>query len=215
MDALLETLTPAEAALVADVSVRDVNRVIDEQILPDNFYSTRQTRSFRSEACVFISFYFRTADRLTAEERQRTIRTAGRHGLDWTSASNRSVQDDFLTIDLSPFWKSTHDRLRRLSAAREMVSIDSEVLGGTPVIKGTRIPVHDVAASVVAGLPMERILAAYPGLSQEQVKLAALFAEANPQRGRPRHRSSPPAGAVILSSRRKLRGEIRHDEAAH
>jgi hypothetical protein len=37
------------------------------------------------------------------------------------------------------------------------------------------------------------------------VELAALFAEANPQRGRPRQRIVAPAGAKIISSRRKLR----------
>ena len=205
VDTLLKVLTPAEAAFVAGVSIRDVHRVIDEQILPHSLYSTQQARSLRSEACAFISFYFQAADRLTAEERQRTIRTASRHCLDWTAGEKCSVQDDFLTIDLSPFWKSAQERLCRLREAQEMVSAEEEVLGGTPVIKGTRVPVYDVAASVSAGLPKERILAAYPSLNGNQVELAALFAEANPQRGRPRHRPSPPAGAVIVSSRRKLR----------
>jgi len=54
--------------------------------------------------------------------------------------------------------------------------------GGTPVIQGTRIPVYDVAASVTAGLPMRRILSAYPGLDEEKVGLAVLYAEANLQR---------------------------------
>lgn len=42
-------------------------------------------------------------------------------------------------------------------------------------------------------------------VKRDQVELAALFAEANPQRGRPRQRMVPPAGAKIISSRRKLR----------
>ena len=205
MSAPLENLTPAEVALVSGVSIRDVNRVIDEQILPDSLYNAQPSRSFRSEACMFISFYFRAATRLTAEERQRTIRTASRRCLDWVGEEKWSVQDDFLTVDLSPFWKSAQERLRRLSEARELVSVEKEILDGTPVIKGTRIPVYDVAASVSAGFSMKRILAAYPGLNQNQVELAALFTEANPQRGRPRHRSSPPVGVVLLSSRRKLR----------
>ena len=69
----VESLTPAETAVVSGVSVRDVHRIIDEQILPDSFYNVTQSRSFKSQACVYISFYFRAADRLTAEERQRTI----------------------------------------------------------------------------------------------------------------------------------------------
>lgn len=198
------TLTPAEAAVVSGVSVRDVHRVIDEHILPDSFYEIEDARSLKSHACVFIAFYFGAADRLTSSERQRAITLASRHSSDWKS-SKKVVQDGFLTIDLTPFWKSVDERLLRLNAARAQVSTDDEILRGTPVIKGTRVPVYDVAASVAAGIPMERILSSYPSLNREQVELAALFAEANPQRGRPRRRIIPPAGAKIISTRRKLR----------
>ena len=39
---------------------------------------------------------------------------------------------------------------------------DPENLGGMPVIRGTRVLVYDLAASVKAGIPQDRILAAYP-----------------------------------------------------
>ena len=204
MAPVIDTLTPTEAAVVSGVSVRDVHRVIDEHILPESFYDTRAARSFKSHACVFIAFYFGAADRLTSEERQRTIALASRHSSDPKSPT-WIVQDEFLTIDLAPFWKSVDERLLRLNAARAQVIEDNEIVSGTPVIKGTRVPVYDVAASVAAGIPMERILSSYPSLNREKVELAVLFAEANPQRGRPRQRVVPPPGAKIISSRRKLR----------
>ncbi len=204
MNAATETLTPTEAAVVSGVSVRDVHRVIDEHILPESFYDTRDARSFKSHACVFIAFYFGAADRLTSEERQRAITLASRHSPD-TKSCTRIIQDEFLTIDLTPFWKSVDERLLRLNAARAQVMEDDEILNGTPVIKGTRVPVYDVAASVVAGISLDRILSSYPSLNREQVELAALFSEANPQRGRPKQRIVPPAGAEVISSRRKLR----------
>ena len=70
---MIESLTPSEAAVVAGVSVRDVHRMIDEHILPEALYTATQTRSFKSQACALISFYFRAANRLTSEERQGTI----------------------------------------------------------------------------------------------------------------------------------------------
>jgi uncharacterized protein (DUF433 family) len=188
MDAAIDTLTPAEAAVVAGVSVRDVHRVIDEQILPESFYDIRGGRSFRVQACVFIAFYFGAGDRLTSEERQRAIALAVRRSSGAKSFAT-IVQDGFLTIDFAPFWKSVDERLTRLNAARAQVSLDDEILGGTPVISGTRVLVYDVAASVAAGNPVERILSSYPSLNREQVELAALFAEANPQRGRPKELS--------------------------
>lgn len=200
MTAHTDSLTPAEAAVIAGVSVRDVHRMIDEHILPDRLFISADTRSFKRQACVFISFYFGAADRLTAEERQRTITLASKI-TDWAKAK-KVVQDDFLTIDLASFAKGVEDRWKRLGEARAQVVSDPEILGGASVIRGTRVPVYDVAASVVAGIPMERILSSYPSLRQEQVELAALYAEANPQRGRPRQRPVP-AGAVVLSRRRK------------
>jgi uncharacterized protein (DUF433 family) len=204
MNTLTETLTPTEAAVVSGVSVRDVHRVIDEHILPESFYDTQDARSFKSHACVFIAFYFGAADRLTSEERHRAITLASRNSSDVKSRT-RTIQDEFLTIDLAPFWKGVDERMVRLNAARAQVIEDNEILSGTLAIKGTRVPVYDVAASVAAGIAMERILSSYPSLNREQVELAALFAEANPQRGRPRQRIVPPAGAKIISSRRKVR----------
>ena len=93
----------------------------------------------------------------------------------------------------------------RLEKARAQVIADPEILSGTPVIKGTRVPVYDVAASVASAIPMERILACYPSLNREQVELAALYAEAHPPREAPRRRALPPGAKIISSSRRKLR----------
>lgn len=202
MNAQIDTLTPAEAAVVSRVTMRDVHRVIDEHILPDSFYSTDQTRSFTSQACVFISFYFRAADRLTSEERQRTIRIASEPQ---GSSGSRRVQDAFLTIDLETFWKDVEESLERLQAARAMVVSDPEILSGTPVIRGTRVPVYDVAASVASGIPIDQILSAYPSLQREHVELATMYAEANPQRGRPRLRAALPPAATVLTQRKKRR----------
>jgi uncharacterized protein (DUF433 family) len=202
MNAQIDTLTPAEAAVVSRVTVRDVHRVIDERILPESFYSTDQTRSLTSQACVFISFYFRAADRLTSEERQRTIRIASEPQ---GSSGSRLVQDAFLTIDLETFWKDVEESIERLQAARAMVVSDPEILSGTPVIRGTRVPVYDVAASVASGIPIDRILTAYSSLQREHVELATMYAEANPQRGRPRLRAALPPEAIVLAQRKRRR----------
>ncbi len=55
---------------------------------------------------------------------------------------------------------------------------------------------------MAAGIPVERILAAYPALDAEKIELAALYAEANPARGRPRTNDEFPRGAVIVTDRR-------------
>jgi uncharacterized protein (DUF433 family) len=196
--AMIESLTPSEAALVAGVSVRDVHRMIDEHILPEALYTATQTRSFRSEACALISFYFRAANRLTSEERQRTITRASE-----SIPEPQPIGDEFLTIDLTLFHKEVEERLERLHAAQDIVVTDPEILSGTPVIRGTRVPVYDVAASVASGIPVERILSAYPSLKRKQVELAAIYVEANPQRGRPRQKTSLPFSAKGITKRKQ------------
>jgi len=57
---------------------------------------------------------------------------------------------------------------------------DPEILWGLPVIKGTRVPVYDLAASVKAGIARDRILAAYPTIREHHLDLAVAYAEANP-----------------------------------
>jgi uncharacterized protein (DUF433 family) len=111
------------------------------------------------------------------------------------------VTDEFLAVDLTSFVRSVGERWKRLASAEELVTTSPDILGGLPVIKGTRVPVLDVAASVVAGVPRSRILAAYPGLTAEQIDLAALYAQANPPRGRPRDPTPLPAGARLLTQR--------------
>lgn len=190
-----EVLTPSEAAVVSGVSLRDVHRMIDEEILPRGLYSATDGRSFKAQACVFISYYFRAASRLTAEERQRTIALASE------SVEGRLVRDEFLTIDFSSFRTEVDEGLRRLRAAQEAVVSDPEILGGVLVLRGTRVPVYDIAASVAAGISVSRILDAYPSITRKQVDAATLYAEANPLRGRPRGRSEIPAGARMITQK--------------
>lgn len=188
-----ELLTLNEAAVVAEVSVRNLNRVIDERILPDHFVSVAEgRRRVRSDGCGYVRFYFGMAERLTADARANVIYAFSHDQL--TAPGSWVYKDDVLTLNVGRFFKETrarHDKLRR---ARERVVEDPAILGGTPTIKGTRIGVHDVAAAVAAGSTAERLRAAYPGLSDEDVELAVLYAEANPPRGRPRRPVILPPG---------------------
>jgi uncharacterized protein (DUF433 family) len=201
MEAIMEHLTTTEAAVAAGVSLPQVNRVIDERILPDDWYSTSPTRTVRTDACLLISFYFETADWLTASARLQTIRNAVAHGNTWEQWKNYAVDDHFLTVRFADLWKSVDGRLRKLMAAEEMVVEDPEILSGTAVIRGTRVPVQIVAALFDSGTPMERILKSYPSVTESQVELASIYVKAVPQRGRPKRREYP-AGTKVLSVKR-------------
>jgi len=202
MTANIELLTPAEAAVVAAVSVRDINRVIDEKILPDRLYTLEGGRRLHVVACPMVDFYFRAAKELTAEERTLVIHRlfdrieAG--ATDWV------IHHSFLVIDLSTFVAEADARHDKLAEARALIVEDPEILSGTPVIRGTRIPVRDIAASVAAGISRARIREAWPALDDRMIELASIYAEANPLRGRPRN-AMPPEKARLLSERKVTR----------
>lgn len=208
---MAEMLRATEAAVVSDTPLREVNRTVDEHILPAGSYSVGRVRRFSPSACMMIAFYHASADDLTKIKRTHFINKVGprlQHLTIQTIQSRLqedwSLKDGFVTIDFAPFMERALHRLEQLREANEMVARSIDVMGGVPVIRRTRVPVHDVGASVKAGYSMERIRGAYPGLNDRQIQLAALYAEANPPKGRPRASSKLP-DTTIISERRTTR----------
>ena len=63
--------------------------------------------------------------------------------------------------------------LRRLP-----VSIDPEVLSGTPVFTGTRVPVDALISNLEAGLTVDAFLDNFPSVSREQALEVLEFSKA-------------------------------------
>jgi uncharacterized protein (DUF433 family) len=78
--------------------------------------------------------------------------------------------------------------LARLRQAKQMVVSDPKVMQGTPVYRGTRIPIELVAEMVAQGTSIEEILEGYPALDREKIELARFYMSAFPRRGRPSRR---------------------------
>jgi len=62
----------------------------------------------------------------------------------------------------------------QLARLRELVTSDPEIMGGTPVFKGTRIPVDLVADMLAQGGTAAEILEGYPTLNVETLSLAQM-----------------------------------------
>ena len=212
MDASSHMVSANEAAALAMVDVRDVHRAFDENLLPDALLGAAgATRLVARGAVPLLAFYFRTAGILHADARKAVIRlvvagaqtTALRRVAALGRRRHPVPMGDGISADLRPFFAETEARAQLLDNARAMAVFDPDVLGGTePVVRGTRVPVRDVAAAVIAGLPLAEILASYPGLTAEQVELSVLYASVERPRGKPRRSLADrlPAGARIVSS---------------
>lgn len=66
--------------------------------------------------------------------------------------------------------------------ASNIVSTNPEVLGGTPVFAGTRVPVAVLFENLADGMSLGEILDAYPTLTREAAQAALQEAEASLER---------------------------------
>jgi uncharacterized protein (DUF433 family) len=60
----------------------------------------------------------------------------------------------------------THDR----------IEMNPKIMGGKPVIRGTRIPVETILRKLGAGVTVEEIVADHPRLAAEDIRAAQAFA---------------------------------------
>jgi uncharacterized protein (DUF433 family) len=58
----------------------------------------------------------------------------------------------------------------------ERIVIDSEILAGKPVIRGTRLAVEFILELLAAGQSQDEILANYPGLTREDILACFAYA---------------------------------------
>ena len=62
----------------------------------------------------------------------------------------------------------------------DQIISDPDILGGTPCIAGTRLPVYAVAARFLAGEPATDIIDGYPDLTPAHVYSAVAYAKSHP-----------------------------------
>jgi uncharacterized protein (DUF433 family) len=58
----------------------------------------------------------------------------------------------------------------------DQIEINPEIMGGKPVIRGTRVPVEIVLRKLGAGMTPEMIIADHPRLTLDHIRAAQTFA---------------------------------------
>jgi uncharacterized protein (DUF433 family) len=172
-------MTANEAASVTGVPLRQVHRIIDAGLLDGAVKRRRNARLLARNALVGLKLAHETADVLTLESRRSVVAASIRR------PQQSMIHADPVVVDTRPAALAVRSGLVQLTKARRIVSSAPDVLGGTPVVKGTRIPVHDIAEILANGDTPTAIIRAYPQLDKERVRLAAVYASAYPRRGRP------------------------------
>ena len=176
--------TPAEAAVLTRLSLKAVNNAIDKNLVPAVVRpgTSDSGRFVDQRGLLALVLEYRLANRFFPELRRRLF--------DALASSPRkavlSVDEGLVKVDLQQPRRDLAASLRELRRARSLVVTDPDTLGGDPVFRGTRVPVHSIAAMLEQGSTEADILKGYPRLTAQMVRLAPVFAQAYPIRGRPR-----------------------------
>ncbi len=200
-------LTAAQASAVTGLSLKAINKAIDRQTIPSIARAKNGVRKrYVSEpALVCLKLEAKGLGELPLSFRKRIFDLVLTHPEMTTVRPVEAVQ-----IDVEQARREVHESIDELKQAEQMVTVDAAVMGGVPVIAGTRIPVGALSDMLAQGATPEEIAEGYPSLSTEQVRLARVYASAHPRRGRPVAQpwAQPGGGVLVRKSLRPLAGTV-------
>src|SRR6202022_1596406 len=128
--------TPTEAAVLTGLSLKAVNNAIDKKTI-SAVAGEEGARLLDERALVSLTIERLLADRFAPELRRQVF--------DALAESPRNVvslEGGLVKIDLREPRRELAMSLRELRRARRLVVSDTEIMGGAPVFRGPRGPVH-------------------------------------------------------------------------
>jgi uncharacterized protein (DUF433 family) len=180
----MDRYTPAQAAVVTGLPLAAIHKAIDSRLIRPRSKRIGATvrRLLTKEQLIYLQLEAEGlrllpvgTRREIADSIQRSPRT------DVLAVGNGTV----LFVEFKSARRKVEGQLKQLAIIEDMVISDPEIMRGTPVFKGTRIPVDLVADMLGQGAAVEEILVGYPTLNREKIDIAPIYMRAFPRRGRP------------------------------
>jgi uncharacterized protein (DUF433 family) len=190
--------TPTEAAVLTGLPLKAVNNAIDKKTI-SAVSGEAGARLLDARALVSLTIEQRLSDRIATPELRRKVFDA----LAEAPRNVVSLEGGLIKIDLREPRRVLAASLRDLRRARRLAVSDPEILGGDPVFRGTRVPVHLIAELVTQGSKSAELIEGYPRLTAEMIRLAPVYAAAYPLRG-PRRKQPWRDQQPVRRVRRKL-----------
>lgn len=179
--------TPAQASAVANLPLRAVHKLIERRLIRPRLLRTGRSiqRMLTREQLLYL--------RLEANG-VRLLPIAARRSIAKKIESSPEIdivcltEGSALIIQVKSVRLELDQDLKRLHRAKNMIVSNPEIMRGSPVYRGTRIPVELIADMLSQGATPEEIVEGYPALDKQKVELASLYVQAFPRRGRPMSR---------------------------
>lgn len=177
--------TAAEAAFVLREPVRVVKKALDSgPVRP--VLLRRAGASVRAIGWQDLFYLFaikELRDELTPKARMAFYEALRQAPLE----RGREVRFGRFRVAVGDLVEEVETRTASLAELAEKVEFRGD---GEPVLRGTDVEVHRIAALVDGGLSADDVLVDYPSLSRESVQVATAYAQAHPKAGRPFPRST-------------------------
>jgi uncharacterized protein (DUF433 family) len=179
--------TPAQAAALTGLPLAAVHKAIDSRLIRPRAAraGAANRRLLTKEHLIFLQLEVEGLRLLPVGTRREIAESIERlPNTDELPVGNGAA----LRIEIKPARRKVESQLKRLARIERMVVSDPDIMGGTPVFKGTRIPVGLVADMLAQGATAGEILEGYPTLNGEMIAMAPFYVRAFPRRGRPGRR---------------------------
>jgi hypothetical protein len=148
---MLDLFVPtSEAAFIADVSDREMNRAVDEHILPELLIRNGNGRRFARLGAALASFYFTSEDVYAATLRRKVVeevsammrargdmesilalRSEFLRDIDWR-INVSGVSIGIVSVDIGSFVSKAISRIKEIERAQKLIILDPEFLGEHP-----------------------------------------------------------------------------------
>jgi len=182
----MDGYTPAQAAALTGLKLASVHKAIDGKLIrPRTRSGAIGRRLLTKEQLIFLQLEaegLRLLPVNTRREIAERIRQSPK--VDVLAVGKGTA----ILVDVTTARRKVESQLTRLARIEDSVVRDPEIMRGTPVFKGSQIPVDLVADMLAKGATLEQILEGHPTLNKEQVDSAAFYMSAFPRRGRPINR---------------------------
>ena len=175
--------TPQEAAALADANLGAVQKAITKRAIQARLKDGRRLISRDGVYTIAIVTSAPAAWKIPLRDIQavviRILRDPILHPIPMGENGTYIIDPTIVVRDVNARL-ALYDR-----AQAELVEHNPEILGGTPVIKGTRLNVYAIAGRLEKGETIAELLQEYPYVTRDHIEAAQLYAKANPLRGRP------------------------------
>jgi len=177
-------LTVPEAAFLARVSPRLVQHEIDERIVVSRVSGGRRSVSG-------VDILYLSAVRGVHGQMAPSLRRRVRNAIVHSAAQNEETANiELFEVSLAALESEVLEGFEALERIkRDFIEIRPEVLGGEPVLRGTRLSARLIADLVRQGATCKELADDYD-VTPDQVKAAVTFDRVTPRRGRPRQAAS-------------------------